>query len=217
MYSEIFLQPCLSSQYNAIQFRTLLGQMPWFTIAETHCCRWYMADVALPISQLYSIFLVDGCLCTDIFTDIWWHTGCYCCRCQFYVPFVTVRPELYVQCQGAQTGVCVVAEYHLVAQFMKWLSFNLIRIPLYLAEVFVELWFAVVEKQKKMTTERSGKFWGIYCQLQLKMEWVTANLHDLLKMNTAFYHGRLHGFPIFLRSALSQSDIVCLFTTRTRG
>ena len=49
------------------------------------------------------------------------------------------------------------------------------------------------------------------------MECVTANLHMLHKMNPGAYRCSLHGFPTVLRSAPSQSDVVCLFTGINRG
>jgi len=45
---------------------------------------------------------------------------------------------------------------------------------------------------RKMITKRCGKCWRFYCELQVKMEWVTANLHIQFKLNPAVY--RCRGF-----------------------
>jgi hypothetical protein len=43
---------------------------------------------------------------------------------------------------------------------------------------------------RKMITKRSGKCWRLYIELQVKMEWVTANLHVQFKLNPAAYSCR---------------------------
>jgi len=43
------------------------------------------------------------------------------------------------------------------------------------------------------------------------MEWVTAILHILHRMDPGEYRCRLHGLPTVLRFSSSQSDVVCLF------
>jgi len=43
---------------------------------------------------------------------------------------------------------------------------------------------------RKMIKKRSGKCWRLYSELQVKMEWVTANLHLQFKMNPAAYSCR---------------------------
>jgi hypothetical protein len=40
---------------------------------------------------------------------------------------------------------------------------------------------------RKIITKRSGKCWRLYSELQVKMEWVTANLHIQFKLNPAAY------------------------------
>jgi len=49
------------------------------------------------------------------------------------------------------------------------------------------------------------------------MEWVTANLHVLLKINHTEYSCRLQGFPTIPRFAVSLSNVVCLFTSINTG
>ena len=60
--------------------------------------------------------------------------------------------------------------------------------------------------------KRSGKSWGINCLLQVKMEWVTGNLHDLIRMNAAVYSCRLQGFPTVPQFAVYRSYVVRLYT-----
>jgi len=43
---------------------------------------------------------------------------------------------------------------------------------------------------RKMITKRSGKCWRLYSELQVKMEWVAANLHVQLRLNPAAYSCR---------------------------
>jgi len=63
---------------------------------------------------------------------------------------------------------------------------------------------------RKMITKRSAKCWRLYCELQVKMEWVTANLHVQFKLNPAVY--RCRGFQ---RSRdFSKSVQCCLFVYR---
>jgi len=45
-------------------------------------------------------------------------------------------------------------------------------------------------KVMKMITKRNGKSWRLYSLLQVKMEWVTANLHIQFKLNPAAYNCR---------------------------
>ena len=47
-------------------------------------------------------------------------------------------------------------------------------------------------KVRKMIMKRSGKSWRLYSYLEIKMEWVTANLHLQFKLNPAAY--RCRGF-----------------------
>jgi len=63
---------------------------------------------------------------------------------------------------------------------------------------------------RKMITKRSGKCIRLYSELQVKMEWVTANLHVQLKLNPASYNCR--GFQ---RSCdFSQSVRRCMLVYR---
>jgi len=65
---------------------------------------------------------------------------------------------------------------------------------------------------RKMITKRSGKCWRLYSELQVKMEWVTANLHVQFELNPAAYSCR--GFQ---RSRnFSQSVRRCLLVYRDK-
>jgi len=70
----------------------------------------------------------------------------------------------------------------------------------------------VVEKVRKMITRRSGMSWGIYCLLQLKTEWVRANLHVPLKLKPTSYSSRLYGILTLLQFPVSGSNVDCVFT-----
>ena len=132
-------------------------------------------------------------------------------------PFRTVRAGsyfwlLHLQHCGGLSGVCIVVVSQRVAYWMKCLSFCSIPIHLYLAVLFVEPWFVGAEVKRKMITKRSEKSWAICSQPQVQMEWVTAILYVLHKMDTAGYSCRLHGLPTILRFGSSWSDGVCLLT-----
>jgi len=98
------------------------------------------------------------------------------------------------------------------AQCMTRLSVGSFRIHSHLPELVVHPWLAVVELVSKVITKRSGKSCGIYSQLQVKMEWVTANMQILLKTKPKVYSCRLHGVLTVPRCAVSVSDVACLFT-----
>jgi len=49
------------------------------------------------------------------------------------------------------------------------------------------------------------------------MEWVTANLHVLVKINPTEYSSKLLGFPTVPWFAVCWSDLLCLFTETNRG
>jgi len=80
----------------------------------------------------------------------------------------------------------------------------------------VEPWFAVVEKGTKMITERSGKSWRIYSQLQVEMERVTAKLHELPKLDHAAHCGRLKVFPNVTPCVVCWSDIALAMVPNPR-
>ena len=56
--------------------------------------------------------------------------------------------------------------------------------PGWIVSVAMTCW---CEKVRKMFTKRSGKYWRLYSLLQVKMEWVTVNLHVQFKLNPATY------------------------------
>jgi hypothetical protein len=148
-------------------------------------------------------------------TDIRLHAAAYYCCVRFYVLFLNLRPWPYfrwlqLQCHGVLTGVWVAAVSQPGAHWMKRPSFGSIRIELHQADMFVEPWLAIVEKVRKMIT-KSGKSWGIYCKLLVTREWVTVNLHVLLKIHPAAYCCKLEVVSTVPRFAVCQSDDVCLF------
>jgi len=138
------------------------------------------------------------------FTLVWSYSHPIAC-CVIFLVFPVIRT--FCQCQ--LTGVSVVAVSQRVAHWMKHLSIGSIRIRSHLAEVLIELWYVVVGLERKIITKRIGKSRGIYCLLQVTMEWVTANSHILLKMNPTAYSCMLQGFPTVLRFVVSRSDVVC--------
>jgi len=151
-------------------------------------------------------------------THIWSHAASYYCCVRFYVLGLNLSPGPYFrwlqfQRRSGLTGVCVAAVSQPGVHWIKSLSFGSIRIQSHWAEVFVEPWVAVVEKVRKMIT-KSGKSWGIYSKLQVTMEWITVNLHVLLKFYAAGYCRKLQVIPTVLRFAVHQSNVVCLFVSR---
>ena len=151
-------------------------------------------------------------------THFWSHTAaCYCCV-QSYLLFVDVRPGRYfwwlqLQRHSGQPGVCVAAVSQPRAHSMKRPLFGSIRIQSHWGEVFVEPWLAVVEMVRKMIT-KSGKSWGIYSKLHVTMEWMTVNLHILLRFYPAAHSRKLQVIPTVPRFAVCRSDVVCLFVCR---
>jgi len=91
-------------------------------------------------------------------------------------------------------------------------SIGLVQIHIYHAQVFFYPWFAVVELERKMITNQSGKSWEIYSSLQVKIKLVTANMHFLLMINPAVYDSRLQGFHMIPQFAESWSNVVRLVT-----
>jgi len=180
-----------------------------------HCGQRYIGRRALYIHQLYIIFLVDCLLYWYGATLIQLHVAaCYCCG-RSYLLLSNVRPRGYLRWQllqrcGGLTGVCVAAMSQPQADWMKHLSFGMIRIVSHRAEVLVEPWPTVVEKVRKMITKR-GKSWGICTKLQVTREWMTVNLHVLPKVYPAAYRCKLQVIPMVPQFAVSRSDVVCLF------
>jgi len=68
------------------------------------------------------------------------------------------------------------------------------------------------EVLRKMIVQRSGNSWGIYSQLQVKMEWLTAKLANSTQDESATVSCRLQRFPTVVPFAPSQSDVVCFLT-----
>jgi len=156
---------------------------------------------------------------------IYWHpiTGCFLLfRIQVLQTPLNWRPGwlfwwLHWLWCGQPTGIVVGPVSQRVMHWKGHLSVSAIQFCLHLAERYVELWFAGVKTQRKIILNRSGKSWGIYSQLQLTMEWVTANLHVLPKISPTISSWRLQGFPTVLELAVCQSDVVRLFTGYNGG
>lgn len=62
--------------------------------------------------------------------------------------------------------------------------------------------------------KQSGKSWAIYRKLQVRMEWMTVNLHSLLRLYPAAFSCELQVIPSVPRFALSWSDAVCVLVSR---
>ena len=159
--------------------------------------------------------LVDRLLHRYEATHIRSHAAGYYCYLQFYILVLTVRPGSYIwwlqlQRYGGLTGVGIAAVSQPGAHSMKCSSFGSIQIQLHRAEVFAEPWFVVVERVRKMIT-KSGKSWVIYSKLQVSMEWMTVNLHVLLKVYSAAYSCKLQVIPTVPQFAVSWSNVVYLF------
>jgi hypothetical protein len=95
---------------------------------------------------------------------------------------------------------------------MKRPSFGSIQIKSQRAEECVEPWLAVVEKEWKMITN-SGMFCAIYSNLQVTMEWMTVNLHILLKFYPAADSCKLQEIPTVLRFTVYWFDVVCVYVS----
>jgi len=150
-----------------------------------HCRPEYIGQGVLLVPQLYIILLVERLLHRYGPSHIRLDAAAYYCCVQFYVLFSNGNPGAYswwlqLQRHGGSTGDCVAAVSQLGAHWTKRPLFGSIRIESLRAEVFVEPWIPVVEMVRKMITT-SGMSWGIYCKLQVIMEWMTVNLHSLLR------------------------------------
>jgi len=166
------------------------------------------------VPQLYIILLVDHRLHQYGPTNIWSHAESYYCCVWFHLLFLYVWPRPYVwclqlQCRGGLTGVCVAAVSEPGTHLVKRPSYGSIRIQSHMAEVSVEPGLAVVDNVRKMIT-KSGKSWAIYSQVQVTMEWMTVNLHVLLKFYPAAYSCMLQVIPTVPQFAVSRPDIICL-------
>jgi len=172
--------------------------------------RW-IAHIALYVYPLYVIWLINSCWPPYGYCHIQLHASSNSWCFQSYGWCMNVYPGSYVrwlywQRRCGLYGVCVDAVCHRLTHLMKRQSICSIRIRFHLAEVIVSPWFAGVAMERKMITKWSGKSWGIYSWLQVIMEWVTANMWVLLKMNPAAYGGMLQGIPSIPQFAVSWSD-----------
>jgi len=183
-----------------------------------HCGQRKIGHEDLYVLQLYNILLVDHLLYRYGATHIRLHAAAYYCGIQFYVHFLNGchGPHfvcLQLQCRGGLPGIRIAAVSQPGPHWMTCPSFGSIGIESHQAEVFMELWLAVVEKVRKMIT-KSGKSWGIYSKLQVTREWITVNLHLLLKIYPDVYHCKLQVIPMVPRYAVSRSDDVWLLVCR---
>jgi hypothetical protein len=65
---------------------------------------------------------------------------------------------------------------------------------------------------RKMITKRSGKCWRLYSELQVKMEWVAADMHVQFELNPAAYWCTAYNCRVFQWSRdFSKSVRCCLF------
>jgi hypothetical protein len=74
-------------------------------------------------------------------------------------------------------------------------------------------WLRCLCSHDLLVLNRRGK----YTLLHVKMEYVTTKLHFSLELDHAALDCRLQGFLPVPRFAISQSDVVCLFTRIKRG
>jgi hypothetical protein len=153
--------------------------------------------------RIRSYFQVQGA----IYSSCFW----------FYRQWLYVRSGSYIrwlhwQCCGGPTGVSIAVMFHWVVYWIKHLSIGSIWIHFCTVDVVVEAWCTVVKHERYIMMKRSGKPSGIKCTLQVKMEWVTSNLHCLRKTNPTMYSCRLQGFGTIPQFEVSRSDVECLFT-----
>ena len=114
-------------------------------------------------------------------------------------------------------GQCDAVMCQRVAKCLKCQITDSIQTCSLLVVVFMASTLTCVEFDHIMITNSSGKAWGIFCVVQDKIEWVSANVHILLKMNPALYSCKLQVFPTVVQFAVSWSDVVSLFTWINSG
>jgi len=161
-------------------------------------------------------YIVSRPSCTSICSNLHVITCCFLlllhpalrtiCKCASWVNFWWLQ----LQRCGGLTGVRVAGVNLPGAHSIKRPVFGSIRIQSHRAEMIAVPWLASVEKVRKMIT-KNGMSWAIYSKIQVTMEWMTVNLHVLLKIlyPTADSY-KLQGIPTVPRLAVSRSDVVCL-------
>jgi hypothetical protein len=192
--------------------------MPLSTMEVCHCGPGSLGHGNMYVPQPYILLSVDHLLHRSGATHVQLHAGSYYYWVWFNIRFWNVRPGpnfgwLQLQRRGGLTGVCIAAVSQLGSHSMKRLSFGLIQNESHLTEGFVKQWVLVVENVRKMIT-KSGKSWEIRTTLQVTMEWMTVNLHILLKSYPAAYSCKWQVSSMVPWFAVSLPDIVCLFGCR---
>jgi len=182
------------------------------TMVVCHSGQGWIGHGALYVHQLYIILLVDCLLHRYGATHTQSHAAANYCYIWFYVLFLIVAPVSYFQWlqfrhHRGLIGVCIATVTEPGEHSMKCPLFSSIRIESHWAGAFVTWWLAVVEKVRKMIT-KSGKSWGVYSKLQVTREWMTVNLHVLLKINRAAHSSKLRVIPTVPRFAVSWSSAV---------
>jgi len=180
-------------------------------------CHWgprYIAHGALYVHQLYIVSFVDRLLCWYGATNIPSHAASYYCCVQFYKLFLIVCRRwhfrwLQLPHCGGLTSVSVAIVSPPGAHLMKRPVFGSIRIQSHWCEVFVKPGLAGVDKVSKMVI-KNKKSRGIYCTLQVTLEWMTVNLHVLLKIYSTADGWKVQGIPKVPRFAVSRSEVDCL-------
>ena len=220
LHHEILPRKSQSWWHDDDRFRGLCGLMRTLTMEVCHCGRRNIGHGAPYLLQLSNILLVELILGWYGATHIRSHATAYCCWVQFYVLFINVRPGpwfrwLQLLRRGGLTGVSIVVVSAPGAHSMKRHSLGSNWNQSHRTEMFGEPWLAVVEKVWKMIT-KSGMSWGIYCMLPVTMEWMTVNLHVLLKFYPAAYSPKLQVSPMVPQFAVSWSDVVCSFVCLDR-
>jgi len=142
------------------------------------CINWHLIEYCFVLLLLHVFWPIWKC---TSWVKFWWQHMQHC---------------------SALPRVCIVAVANLVAYSTNRQWVGLIWIRSLLAKVFLETWLSKVEMVQMTITKRSGKCWGIYSQLRVKMEQVTLNIHVLLKTNPTVGRCRLRWFPTVLRVVL---------------
>jgi hypothetical protein len=192
--------------------------MPLLTMEVCHCGPGSLGHGNMYVPQPYILLSVDHLLHRSGATHVQLHAGSYYYWVWFNICFWNVRPGpnfgwLQLQRRGGLTGVCIAAVSQLGAHSMKRLSFGLIQNESHLTEGLVKQWVLVVENVRKMIT-KSGKSWEILTPLQVTMEWMTVNLHILLKFYPTVYSCKLQVIPTVPWFAVSRFDVVCVCVFR---
>jgi len=169
--------------------------MPWSTMEICRYKKRYIGYVALYVPQLCVIFSADHRWHRYGLTHIRSHAASYSCCFRCYVHFFKCA-------SWVMFSVATIAASRWTNWCLRccWVSprgalreapvVRLDSAPIAPGGSVSGSMACCCRIVRKMMTKRSGKCWRLSSELQVKMEWVNANLHVQFKLNPAVYSRR---------------------------